>query len=63
MQKRTTNNKSDRVFLTPFFIYVKKILIFLLKNLKFTPTLVIFNIEKDNFTSVIGRGYWGRVKI
>ena len=64
MQKRTTNNKSDRVFLTPFFIYVKKIFdFFLLKNLKFTPTLVIFNIEKDNFTSVIGRGYWGRVKI
>lgn len=63
MQKRTTNNKSDRVLKTPFFIYVKKNLIFLLKNLKSKPPPVIFNIEKDNFTSVIGRGYWGRVKI
>ena len=63
MQKRTTNNKSDRVLKTPFFYLCEKKLIFLLKNLKSKPPPVIFNIEKDNFTSVIGRGYWGRVKI
>lgn len=34
MQKRTTNNKSDRVLKTPFFIYVKKNLIFFTKKLK-----------------------------
>ena len=38
MQKRTANNKSDRVFLTPFFIYVKKkFLIFFTKKLKIHP--------------------------
>lgn len=34
MQEGTTNNKSDGVLKTPFFIYVKKNLIFFTKKLK-----------------------------
>ena len=34
MQKRTTNNKSDRVLKTPFFYLCEKNLIFFTKKLK-----------------------------